>query len=314
MLPNCLQVTKVNPEHLRHCRYGHLSLKGLKVLAKKEMVKGLPVLQDSNEVCSDCVVSKHHRDSIPKTSTWRASEKLELVHSDICGPINPSSNGGCRYFITFTDDYSRKTWTYPLKDKSSAFDVFERFKALVEKQSGCMIKCIITDRGGEFTSDKFKSFCNEHGIKRQLTTTYTPQQNGVSERKNRTLMNMVRSLLTGKCVPKRFWPEAVVWATYVINRSPTLSVKDVTPEEAWSGVKPSVGYFRIFGCLAYAHVPDAQRKKLDPKSIKCILLGVSEESKAYKVFDPINKKIIISRDIVFDESQGWDWEEKSTES
>ncbi|MCI00966.1 retrovirus-related pol polyprotein from transposon tnt 1-94, partial [Trifolium medium] len=98
-------------------------------------------------------------------------------------------------------------------------------------------------------------------------TAYTPQQNGVSERKNKTLMNMVRSMLAGKCVPKRFWPEVVVWATYVINRSPTLSVKDITPEEAWSDLKPSVSYFKVFGCLAYVHVPDAQRKKLDPKSI-----------------------------------------------
>jgi hypothetical protein len=88
-------------------------------------------------------------------------------------------------------------------------------------------------------------------------------------------------------------------------------VKDVTPEEAWSGIKPSVSYFRVFGCLAYPHMSDAQMKKLDPKSIKCILLGVSEESKAYKLYDPIHKKVIISRDVVFDESLGWNWEEKS---
>jgi transposase InsO family protein len=241
------------------------------VLVKKDMVKGLPVLQESNEICSDCVEGKHYRDSIPKAATWRAYEKLELVHSDICGPINPSSNGGCRYFITFIDDYSRKTWTYPLKDKSSVFEVFQRFRTLVEKQSSCVIKCLRTNRGREFTSDKFKKYCSEHGIKRQWTTVYTPQQNRVSERKNMTLMNMVRSMLTGRCVPKRFWPEAVVWATYVINRSPTLSVKNVTPEEAWSDVKLSVSHFRVFGCLAYAHVPNSQRKKLDPKSIKCIL-------------------------------------------
>ncbi|PNX70081.1 copia-type polyprotein, partial [Trifolium pratense] len=203
--------------------------------------------------------------------------KLELIHSDICGPINPSSNGGCRYFITFTDDFSRKTWTYPLKDKSSAFEVFRKFKALVEKESNHQIKCLRTDRGGEFTSSQFNDFCSEHGIKRQLTAAYTPQQNGVSERKNRTLMNMVRSMMSGMSVPKRFWPEAVVWATHVINRSPTLSVKDRTPEEAWSEMKPSVAHFKVFDCIAYGHVPDVHIKKLDPKSIKCIHLGVSEE-------------------------------------
>jgi hypothetical protein len=89
-----------------------------------------------------------------------------------------------------------------------------------------------------------------------------------------------------------------------------VSVKNVTPEEAWSGIKPSVHHFRVFGCLAYAHVPDNQRKKLDNKSIKCVHLGLSEESKAYKLYDPIEKKIIISRDVVFDEAHGWDWDDK----
>ncbi|CAJ2654967.1 unnamed protein product [Trifolium pratense] len=193
------------------------------------MVKDLSMLKDTEELCPDCVVSKHHRNSIPKTTSWRASNKLELTHSDICGPINPSSNGGCRYFITFTDDFSRKTWTYPLKDKSSALEVFRRFKALVEKESNHQIKYLRTDRGGEFASNPFNEFCR---------------------------MN----------VPKRFWPEAVVWATHVINRSPTLSVKDRTPEEAWSEMKPSVAHFK--------------------------------------------KNIIISRDVVFDEKQGWKWNEK----
>ncbi|GAU46899.1 hypothetical protein TSUD_296780 [Trifolium subterraneum] len=309
--PKCLKMNHGSEGYLWHCRYGHLSLKVLNVLAKKEMVKGLPLLQESQDICDDYVIGKHQRDTIPKSTSWRASEKLELIHSDICGPINPSSNGGCRYFITFIDDYSRKTWTYPLKEKSSAFEVFKRYKALIEKESNQFIKCLRTDRGGEFTSSMFNEFCSDHVIKRQLTAAYTPQQNGVSERKNRTLMNMVRSMLNGRNVPKKFWPEAVVWATYVLSRCPTLSVKGVTPQEAWSNVKPSVSFFKVFGCIAYSHVPDAQRKKLDPKSIKCVHLGISKESKAYKLYDPSQQKIIISRDFVFDENQGWDWEEKN---
>ncbi|MCI09010.1 ubiquitin carboxyl-terminal hydrolase [Trifolium medium] len=174
IMPQCLAMTHENDGYIWHCRYGHLSFKGLITLAKRTMVKGLPLLKDTQELCSDCVVSKHHRDSIPKSSSWRASIKLELIHSDICGPINPSSNGGCRYFITFTDDYSIKTWTYPLKVKSSAFEVFKRFKALVEKESSHQIKCLRTDRGGEFTSSLFNDFCSEHGIKRQLATV-TPK-------------------------------------------------------------------------------------------------------------------------------------------
>ncbi|MCH92472.1 retrovirus-related pol polyprotein from transposon tnt 1-94 [Trifolium medium] len=160
-------------------------------------------------------------------------------------------------------------------------------------------------------SEVFNKFCIDQGIKRQLTTAYTPQQNGVSERKNRTIMNMVRCMLSDKNVPKKFWPENVKWAVYVLNRSPTMSVKNVTPEEAWSGMKPSVKHFKVFGCLAFVHIPDVQRKKLDNKSIKCVHLGVSEESKAYKLYSPIDKKIIISRDVVFDESKGWNWGESS---
>jgi len=118
---------------------------------------------------------------------------------------------------------------------------------------------------------------------------------------------MVRSILAARHVPKVFWPEAIVWATHVLNRSPTLSVKEMTPKEAWSGVKPSVKHFRVFGCVAYVHVPDTQRKKLDDKSTRCILLGLSEESKAYKLYDPKSKKVVISRDVVFEESQGWNW-------
>lgn len=311
LTPMCMKVANMSQSQLWHHRYGHLNYKGLRVLAKKEMVKGLPEIEETEEICEDCIIGKQHRDSIPKTANWMANEKLQLVHSDICGPINPTSNGGSRYFMTLTDDFSRKTWTYVLTKKTNALAIFKQFKAVAEKETNCQIKCLRTDRGGEFTSTAFNDFCSKNGIKRQLTAAYTPQQNGVSERKNRTIMNMVRSMLAGMKVPKRFWPEAVLWATYVLNRSPTMSVKDITPEEAWSNVKPSVHHFKVFGCLAYAHVTDTQRKKLDPKSIKCVNLGISEESKAYKLYDPVAKKIIVSRDVIFDETKGWEWDGKS---
>lgn len=178
------------------------------------------------------MIGKQHCESIPKQSFWRALSRLELVHADICGPIKPESNSKKRYFITFIDDYSRKTWIYFLSEKSSTFETFKKFKVLVEKESGSSLCCLRTDRGGEFTSSEFVEFCSVNGIKRQLTAAYTPQQNGVAERKNRTIMNMVRSMLSVKEIPKEFWPEAVKWSTYVLNRSPTLAVKDVTPEEA----------------------------------------------------------------------------------
>ena len=116
-------------------------------------------------------------------------------------------------------------------------------------------------------------------------------------------MNMVRSMLSEKQVPKNFWPEAVNWTVHVFNRSPTLAVKDSTLEEAWSGVKPNVDYFRVFGCIGHVHVSDSKRKKLDDKSFQCVLLGMSEESKAYRLYDLASKKIIVSRDVVFEENE-----------
>ncbi|KAB2616999.1 hypothetical protein D8674_012868 [Pyrus ussuriensis x Pyrus communis] len=258
----CLHTSSQDPFYLWHRRYGHLSYKGLRTLQQKMMVYGLSQLQTSNITCTDCIQGKQHRNDMPTRSTWRASQPLELIHADICGPIQfVTSRPGADHFP-----------------------------------------------GPEFTSTEFTNFCKENGIKRQLTTAYTPQQNGVAERKNRTVMNMVRSMLSDKKLPKTFWPEAVNWTIYVLNRCPTLSVKDITPQEAWSGVKPSVGHFRVFGSLAHVHVPDVKRGKLDDKSFPCVLLGVSEESKGYRLFDPIAKKIVVSRDVIFEEEKQWDWD------
>jgi hypothetical protein len=243
----CFKTVLEDETHLWHCRYGHLNCKGLKTLQSKKMVTGLPEIRTPRKLCKDCVKGKQQRKSIPKKSLWRATHKLQLVHSDICGPITPSSNSG-------------------------------------------------------------KSV---NGIKRQLTAAFTPQQNGVAERKNQTIMNMVRCMLSEKHVPKFLWAEAVNWAVHILNRSPTLAVKDKTPEEAWSGIKPDVHYFKVFGCIAHVHIPEAKRKKLDAKSFQCVMLGVSDESKAYRLFDPTTKRIVTSKDVIFEENECWDWERSS---
>ncbi|KAA3479439.1 Retrovirus-related Pol polyprotein from transposon TNT 1-94 [Gossypium australe] len=247
-----------------------------RTLQQKKMVVGLPILSTPTEICERCIVSKQHRDPFLKGKTQRAREL----------PINPTSNGGKRYIITFIDDLSRKTWAYFLQEKSEALTTFKAFKAIVEKEVECPIQVLRTDRGGEYNSHEFTDFCNTHEIKRQLTATYTPQQNGVCERKNRTIMNMVRSLLAMSRVPKSFWPEAVNWSLHILNK---IAVRNMTPEEAWNGRQPAVDHFRIFGCIAYAHVPDVKRKKLDDKGEKCIFVSVSDNSKAYKLYNPHNK-------------------------
>ena len=304
----CLQTTTDDIARLWHERYGHLSHQGMKTLQSKDMVRGLPNFEAQKFTCSDCLVGKQPRKPMPKKSSWRAEGVLELIHSDICGPISPISNSGMRYILCFIDDYSRKGWVYFLNEKSEAFDHFKIFKKMVETETEKHIKGLRTDRGGEYISTEFSNYCKEQGIRRQLTTPYTPQQNGIAERKNRTVMNMVRSMIANKKVPRVFWTEAVRWTFYVLNRCPTVAVKNITPQEAWSGIKPSVEHFRVWGCIAHVHISDQRRTKLDDKSTPCVLIGFSEESKGYRLYNPKTKKVMTSRDVVFEETKGWDWE------
>lgn len=127
-------------------------------------------------------------------------------------------------------------------------------------------------------------------------------------------MNAVRSMLSERQVPKEFWSEVTRWSMHIQIRSPTVAVADMTPEEAWSGTKPAVKYFRVFGCIGYVHIRDQKRRKLDDKSKKCVFLSVSEESEAWKLYDPVIKKIVISKDVVFDEDKSWDWDQVDTET
>jgi len=140
-------------------------------------VTGLPPFKASQKICENCLLGRHHRVSFPKASMWRAFNILHWVHANICGSINPVFNGKKWYLITFINDFSRKTWVYFLMEKSEALSIFKSYKARVEKETGTYIRNLRTDREGEFTSQEFTDFCNKHGIHKQLTTAYTPQQN-----------------------------------------------------------------------------------------------------------------------------------------
>ena len=277
------------------------------------MVFGLPKI-NTLDVCEGCIYSKQSKKSFPIGKAWRASNCLELIHADLCGPTNTKSFGGSQYFLLFTDDYSHMSWVYFLKLKYEIFDNFRKFKALVERQSGRYIKTLQTDRGDEFLSNEFSSFCEENDIHRELTIPYTPEQNGVAERKNRTVVEMARSLLKGKHLPNQFWAEAVATAVYLLNISPTKAVMNRTPFEAWYGMKPSVRHLRIFGYIAYALVNSQNHHKLDEKSEKCILIGYSLQSKAYRLYNPVSGKVIINRNVMFDERASWNWETNKGET
>jgi transposase InsO family protein len=303
----CLKACYRDSSWLWHLRLGHLNFGGLKLLAKTNMVRGLPSIEHPNQLCEGCLFGKQSRKSFPKEASTRANKPLQLVHADVCGPIKPSSLGKNNYFLLFIDDFSRKTWIYFLKQKSEVFGAFKKFKAFVEKQSGQEIKALRSDRGGEFTSNEFKEFCETNGIRRPLTVSRSPQQNGVAERKNRSILNMAISMLKSKKMPKELWAKAVDCAVYLSNRCPTRSVQEKTPQQAWSRKKPTISHLRVFGSIVYVQVLDQERSKLHDKSEKYVFIGYDPSSKGYKLYNPSTKKVIVSRDVEFDEKGIWNW-------
>jgi len=164
---NCLKMEEEDLEILRHRRYGHLNNKSIQIMQQKQMVKGLPKFKGAaDNVCKICNVEKQQHQEFPKKSKWRASNKLELIHGDLCRPITPISHSGKRYLLVLVDDFSRKTWIYFLADKSETFETFKIFKHFAEKEAKTAICGFRTDRGGEFTSNEFNKFCQDNGIRR----------------------------------------------------------------------------------------------------------------------------------------------------
>ena len=292
---------KKSKEKLWHRRFGHVGEQNLQRIARERLVRRFDYdLSNKIGFCETCVGGKHHRTPFG-SSTTKTTEALELVHSDVCGKMQVKSLGGAEYFLTFTDDKTRYTWVYILKTKDQAFDCFRQWKALVEKQSKRKLKTLRTDNGGEYTSNQFEKYLMDEGIRHEKTIPKTPEQNGVAERLNRTLVESARSMLLDANLSKSYWAEAVSTAAYLKNRCPTKSVQGKTPYEAWYGQKPSVDHLRVFGCDAYAHVPKDERGKFDTKARKCVLLGYGEETKGYRLYDANGRKVLYSRDVQFNE-------------
>ncbi|KAL0276778.1 UNVERIFIED_CONTAM: hypothetical protein PYX00_004278 [Menopon gallinae] len=282
-----------------HQRYGHLNLSDLKKLESQRMVEGMKLMGKNDTLnCEICARGKIHQ--LPfKKSTSRSENALDLVHSDICGPMKVRSAGGARFFVTFIDDYSRYTEVYMLKNKSDVLEKFKVFKARVENFTGRKIKCIRTDNAREYLSKEFKNILEECGISRQLSAEYTPQQNGIAERANRTLIEMARCLMLQGNLPQSLWAEAVNTANYLRNRCPTRALNDRTPFEAWSGKKPYVGFLRIIGSKAVVLNKGQKRGKFEAKGETYVLVGYSQESKAYRLWKRGTNTIIKSRDVKF---------------
>ncbi|GJX94674.1 ribonuclease H-like domain, reverse transcriptase, RNA-dependent DNA polymerase [Tanacetum coccineum] len=251
-------------------------------MTQRDLVRGIPTIKQTKQICDVCLIGKQNRTPFPKKAKARSTSPLDLVYGDLCGPITPPTPSGKRYIFLIVDDYSRYMWVYFLNTKDQAFDTFKEYKSTVEKELRTTLKMLRTDRGGEFASNEFTQYCKENVIARQLTAPYSPQQNGA---------------------------EAVRHAIYILNSVPTKALEDITPYEAIKQRKPNLENLKVFGCIAYAKVPSQHLTKLDDRSTKMVYLGNEQGSKAYQLFDPITRKICVSRDVKFKEDDIWDWSE-----
>ena len=280
---------------LWHLRLGHMSERGMFELSKQGLFDGKNF--GNLGFCEHCVYGKHKRVSF-KPAIHNTKGILDYVHSDLWGPSRTPSLSGCSYMLTFIDDYSRKVWCYFIKHKYEVFDVFLEWKKMIEKKAGRSIKTLRTDNGLEFVDSKFLNYCSNEGIVRHRTCAGRPQQNGVAERMNKTLLERARCMLNQENLGKQFWAEAVATACYLINRSPHTALKFKSPQEVWYNTPVNYSSLRIFGCPAYIHVNDG---KLEPRARKGIFVGYGVGVKGYRVWCNDSKKIIVSRDVVFDE-------------
>jgi hypothetical protein len=250
-------------------------------------------------VCKGCAQGKNIKNPFLKRDI-KAEGILELIHSDVSGPI-PSTSLSGMYTVSIIDDYSRKTWVYFLKSKDEMFRKFKEFKALIENLSERKIKILGLDNGGEYTSKEFVIFCRDVGIKWDLMTPYNPQQNGVVKIKNRTIMQVVNTMIHDQYLPMHLWDEVARTTVYVQNRLSHRALGFKTLKEMFSVKKTEVIHLNRFGCPVFVHILKERRTKLDPSGKKVIFVGYCEVSKAFKIYILGYHHIDINGDLNFDE-------------
>lgn len=288
-------MTTIDSFELWHRRLAHICKQSMKQVQNSTF--GVNYSGTNDKGCIVCCKGKQTR-TIDKSAGTRAQNVLDIVHSDVLGPVSTKSFSGARFLLVFVDDFSRKVFAIPIVRKSDVFEKFKQFKSEVETQCGRKIKVLRTDNGTEYCNEQFIKLMRECGIVHQKTAPYTPEQNGVAERMNRTLIERVRCMLLDSGLGNIFWAEAANTAAYLLNRIPCRG-NNRSPEEIWSGVKPNLKHLRIFGCTAMVHIPKQKRLKLDAKSDECIFVGYCTASKAYRLYRKSDFKFIVSRDITF---------------
>ncbi|KAJ0470227.1 putative RNA-directed DNA polymerase [Helianthus annuus] len=285
----------INNCNLWHSRLGHPADQVLSILKNE-----IGVTDVSKNPCEVCHRAKQVRVPFP-LSEHKTKSVGDIVHLDVWGPYKVSSRDGFKYFLTIVDDYSRAVWCYLLKTKMDVFENIEIFYELVLTQFKKKIKIIRSDNGTEFVNNKMDIFCKTKGILHQTSCAYTPQQNGVVERKHRHLLNLARSLLFQSGVPLSFWSDCILTAVYLINRLPSSVLLGKSPYEIMFGFKPSFAHLRVFGCLCFSTVLN-DLDKFSVNSEKCVLIGYSNVKKGYKLWSLDNKKEFYSRDVKFYET------------
>uniref|UniRef100_A0A2N9I820 Integrase catalytic domain-containing protein n=1 Tax=Fagus sylvatica TaxID=28930 RepID=A0A2N9I820_FAGSY len=294
--------SRVSPE-VWHKRLGHPNSRILSYLLKSGLLNNKEHF--SSAVFSDCATCKLGKSKIlpfPSEGS-RATHSFEIIHSDVWGISPTISHAQYKYFVTFIDDYSKYTWVYFLRHKSEVFPMFKLFLALVQTQFSATVKILRSDSGGEYMSHEFQSFLHSKGIISQRSCPYTPQQNGVAERKNRHLLDVVRTLLIESSVPPKFWVEALTTATFLINRLPSQALNLESPYFRLYHHHPTYTNLHTFGCVCFMHLPPPDRNKLSAQSIRCAFLGYSVTQKGYVCYDPTSNRVRVSRNVLFFENQ-----------
>jgi hypothetical protein len=292
-----------NPSEVWHKRLGHPNSAILSrlfnsgLIGNKEHVSKLLSFD-----CCVCKLGKSKTLSFPSHGS-RAAKCFDIVHSDVWGISLVISHARYKYFVTFIDDFSQYTWVFFLRAKFEVLSVFQNFVAYIKNQFSTYIKLLRSDSGGEYMSHEFHDFLHQKGIISQRSCPYTHQQNGVAERKNRHLLDVVRTLLLESYVPSKFWVDALSTAVYLINRLPSQVLNFDSPYYRLYHQHPSYINLHTFGCVCSVHLPPHERNKLSVQSVECAFMGYSISHKGYICYDSCANKFRISRNVVFFENQ-----------
>ncbi|GJX83643.1 retrovirus-related pol polyprotein from transposon TNT 1-94 [Tanacetum coccineum] len=303
LTPICL-MAKASPTQawLWHRRLSHLNFDYINLLSKKDVVIGLPKLKYvKDQLCSSCEVSKAKRSSFKSKIVPSSKGRLNLLHMDLCGPMRIASINGKKYILVIVDDYSRYTWTLFLCSKDETAEVLKDFLTMIQRNLQALVIFVRTDRGTEFLNKTLNAFFKEEGIEHQTSTPRTPEQNGVVERRNRTLVEAARTMLSASKLPLFFWAEAIATACYTQNRSIIIPTHEKTAYHIINDRKPSIKHLHIFGCICYLTRDGENLDKMKEKGDPCILVGYSTQSKGYRVYNKRTRLIVESIHLRFDE-------------